>query len=411
MTTDQKKKLLKAKIAVALQDELGRVPKEEEVNQVFLLTRVMYKAVLGLHYKRQEQKKTGHGESRQYLFHGFQVKPLAGYVPGVPVLGEHGDKLVGFALGPGDTGLAEGLGGFPDPRRITLGPGDYIFLIGPGLVDLGISFLAGPEHVIESFPDLFRGLHVLELHRLDVDAGGVTVQDFLKPAPGVFLNPFPVADQHVVYGPLAHHQPKRGLGGILESTAVGAAFRDHPGLLAWVGYPEQEVVEALDVVLHYHLYVDGVKVAGDHQRLGRDRCRGGIRVAAEPQLHAADLSHQHHISLPYRSRPPPVQPFLVYWRALNGAEEAQGGVLTRADGVDSGGQPDDQDDADESDHGQADAAAAQATVQLIPAFPEAGHYLVEVHFGLSRAARWVHTRYPRWSEYIFSLVWYTLLVG
>jgi hypothetical protein len=58
-TPEQKKKLLKAKIAVALHDELGRVPKEEEINQVFLLTRVMYKAVLGLHYKRQEQKKTG----------------------------------------------------------------------------------------------------------------------------------------------------------------------------------------------------------------------------------------------------------------------------------------------------------------------------------------------------------------
>jgi hypothetical protein len=30
-------------IAVALQDELGRVPKEAKINQVFLLTRVMYK--------------------------------------------------------------------------------------------------------------------------------------------------------------------------------------------------------------------------------------------------------------------------------------------------------------------------------------------------------------------------------
>ena len=58
-STEQKKKLLKAKIAVALHDELGRVPKDEEVNQVFLLTRVMYKAVLGLHYKRQEQKRNG----------------------------------------------------------------------------------------------------------------------------------------------------------------------------------------------------------------------------------------------------------------------------------------------------------------------------------------------------------------
>jgi hypothetical protein len=57
MTKDQKKRLLKAKIAVALQDELGRVPKEDEIDHTFLLARVLYKAVLGLHYKRQEQKK------------------------------------------------------------------------------------------------------------------------------------------------------------------------------------------------------------------------------------------------------------------------------------------------------------------------------------------------------------------
>jgi hypothetical protein len=58
-TPEQKKKLLKAKIAVALHDELGRVPKQEEIEQVFFLARVLYKAVLGLHFKRQEQKKTG----------------------------------------------------------------------------------------------------------------------------------------------------------------------------------------------------------------------------------------------------------------------------------------------------------------------------------------------------------------
>jgi hypothetical protein len=56
-TPDQKKRLLKAKIAVALQSELGRVPKQEEIDQAFLLARVLYKAVLGLHFKRQEQKK------------------------------------------------------------------------------------------------------------------------------------------------------------------------------------------------------------------------------------------------------------------------------------------------------------------------------------------------------------------
>jgi hypothetical protein len=56
---EKKERLLKAKIAVALQDEYKRVPTEEEINSVFHLTRVMYKAVLGLHYRRQEHKKSG----------------------------------------------------------------------------------------------------------------------------------------------------------------------------------------------------------------------------------------------------------------------------------------------------------------------------------------------------------------
>jgi hypothetical protein len=56
---DKRERLLRAKIAVALQDEYKRVPTEEEINSVFHLTRVMYKAVLGLHYRRLEQKKNG----------------------------------------------------------------------------------------------------------------------------------------------------------------------------------------------------------------------------------------------------------------------------------------------------------------------------------------------------------------
>jgi hypothetical protein len=57
--TAKKEKLLKAKIAVALQDEYKRVPTEDEINSVFHLTRVMYKAVLGLHDKHLEQKRSG----------------------------------------------------------------------------------------------------------------------------------------------------------------------------------------------------------------------------------------------------------------------------------------------------------------------------------------------------------------
>lgn len=56
---EKKKRLLKAKIAVALQSELGRAPKQEEIEQTFLTARVLYKAILGLHFMRQEQKKSG----------------------------------------------------------------------------------------------------------------------------------------------------------------------------------------------------------------------------------------------------------------------------------------------------------------------------------------------------------------
>jgi hypothetical protein len=58
-TAEQKKKPLKAKIAVALHDELGGIPKKEEIDRVFLLAMVMYKAVLGLHFQRQQQKQNG----------------------------------------------------------------------------------------------------------------------------------------------------------------------------------------------------------------------------------------------------------------------------------------------------------------------------------------------------------------
>ena len=59
MSSKQKERLWKAKIAVALQNEYGRVPTKKEIEDIYHLTRVMYKAVLGLHFKRKEQKKSG----------------------------------------------------------------------------------------------------------------------------------------------------------------------------------------------------------------------------------------------------------------------------------------------------------------------------------------------------------------
>lgn len=56
---ERRKQLLKAKISVALMSELGRVPKPEEIDRYFLAAKVLYKAVLGLHFERRIQKRTG----------------------------------------------------------------------------------------------------------------------------------------------------------------------------------------------------------------------------------------------------------------------------------------------------------------------------------------------------------------
>jgi hypothetical protein len=57
--TKQKQKLLQAKIAAALYHEEGRVPTREEIEKWTKLATVLYTAVLGLHFEREQQKKNG----------------------------------------------------------------------------------------------------------------------------------------------------------------------------------------------------------------------------------------------------------------------------------------------------------------------------------------------------------------
>ncbi len=57
--TEQRQKYLRAKVALALYSEFGQVPKEDEIEHVYHLTRVLYKAVLGTHYLRKQQQKSG----------------------------------------------------------------------------------------------------------------------------------------------------------------------------------------------------------------------------------------------------------------------------------------------------------------------------------------------------------------
>jgi hypothetical protein len=57
--TDQQKRLLKAKISLALHDELGRRPTPHEVERFTLAACVLYKTILGMHFERKAQKAGG----------------------------------------------------------------------------------------------------------------------------------------------------------------------------------------------------------------------------------------------------------------------------------------------------------------------------------------------------------------
>lgn len=55
--TDQKKKLRKTKISLALYHELGRRPSIQEIECFSSTARVLYQAILGLHFERSVQKE------------------------------------------------------------------------------------------------------------------------------------------------------------------------------------------------------------------------------------------------------------------------------------------------------------------------------------------------------------------
>jgi hypothetical protein len=57
--TEQKQKLLKAKIAAALYHENCKVPTKDEIEKWTKFAKVLYTAVLGLHFEREQQKKDG----------------------------------------------------------------------------------------------------------------------------------------------------------------------------------------------------------------------------------------------------------------------------------------------------------------------------------------------------------------
>ena len=59
VTAEQKQRILKAKVAVAMYDEFHKVPKEEEIEYMYRLSRILYKAVVGTHFIRRRQEQNG----------------------------------------------------------------------------------------------------------------------------------------------------------------------------------------------------------------------------------------------------------------------------------------------------------------------------------------------------------------
>jgi hypothetical protein len=59
VTAEQKQRLLKARVALALHAEFGKVPKEAEIEYTDHLARALYKAVLATLYLQCRQQKNG----------------------------------------------------------------------------------------------------------------------------------------------------------------------------------------------------------------------------------------------------------------------------------------------------------------------------------------------------------------
>ncbi len=55
-STTQKERLLKAKVALSLHHEFGRVPKEQEIEYMYHIARVLRTSILGTHFLRAKQK-------------------------------------------------------------------------------------------------------------------------------------------------------------------------------------------------------------------------------------------------------------------------------------------------------------------------------------------------------------------
>lgn len=58
-SAEQQHKVLKAKVAMALYRAYGKVPKEQQIDSAYHLTRVLYKALLDTHFLRKQQERTG----------------------------------------------------------------------------------------------------------------------------------------------------------------------------------------------------------------------------------------------------------------------------------------------------------------------------------------------------------------
>ena len=169
-----------------------------------------------------------------------------------------------------------------EARRLTLGPGHHLFLVGGALlheplgraararndvVPIGLGLVLRPLlvgarrlHIAEGGNHGLRRRDVLRLDLGDLDAGAVVVEDLLREPVGLLGQQQAFLGQCRLQAGLADHLAHGALGRVLYRALRRLDV-------------EKELPGVADAPENGELHVDDVLVAGQHQALVRHRLR------------------------------------------------------------------------------------------------------------------------------------------
>lgn len=197
---------------------------------------------------------TGHqhlaGLAEDFL-HGVQVQTLARHFRSLAIFHQQLGEAIRLTLGARNHLVAVTVGFFDDALSLATRLRHHAVGIGFGLVLLALLVLAGPDHVVERFLHLTRGLGALDVHLGHGDTGPVGIQEALQALAHLGRHLLAAFGEDPVHGGGAGDMPQRALGRLLQ-TDLGLVDVEH------------EVLQVADLVLHGQRHFDDVLVLGEH---------------------------------------------------------------------------------------------------------------------------------------------------